>query len=201
MSSKDLQYASSFAPDGKRLAFTSGLAHGDLWTVPVEIDSAGIRAGKPEPFLTTSFDERHPAFSPDGRWIAYDSNETGAQQFFVKAYPDTGGKWQISTDGGRLPMWSRNGRELFFRNNENQIMVAAYTARADSFLPEKPRQWSETKLFDVFNNNHNFDLAPDGKHIVALISASAPDERAQTHVIFLEKFFDELQRRIPGTSK
>ena len=89
----------------------------DIWTVSLESDGAGLRAGKPEPFLQTPFDERHPSFSPDGRWMAYDSNESGAYQVYVRAFPDKGGKWQISNSGGIYPVWSRNGRELFFRTD------------------------------------------------------------------------------------
>jgi serine/threonine-protein kinase len=124
--SKHLQIPSSFTPDGKRLAWYELKANGfDLWTVPLESDGAGLRAGKPEVFSQTPFDERHPMFSPDGRWIAYTSNESGTYQVYVRAFPDKGGKWQVSNSGGSFPIWSRSGRELFFRNPENRIMVAA----------------------------------------------------------------------------
>jgi Tol biopolymer transport system component len=72
----------------------------DLWTVPLGTESAGLRAGKPEAFLQTPADERHPSFSPDGRWTAYSSNESGPVEIYVRAFPDKGGKWQISNGGG-----------------------------------------------------------------------------------------------------
>ena len=96
----------------------------DLWTVPVENDGGGLRAGKPEIFLQTSSDERNPSFSPDGHWLAYVSNESGDFQLYVRTFPDKGGKWQISSAGGAYPMWSRSRRELFFASLENRIMVA-----------------------------------------------------------------------------
>src|SRR5262249_16210241 len=65
--------------------------------------------GKPEVFLQTPADERNSSFSPDGKWLAYASNESGIYQVYVGAFPDTGGKWQISSDGGTYPMWSRSG--------------------------------------------------------------------------------------------
>jgi hypothetical protein len=122
------------------------------------------------------------------------------EQVYVRAFPDKGSKWQISNGGGMYPIFSQSGRELFFRNLDNQIMVAAYTVKEDSFLPDKPRMWSEKRLAHV-STLGNYDLAPDGKRIVALMpDESAEGQKAQNHVIFLQNFFDELRRRVP-TSK
>jgi len=165
--------------------------------VPVENDRTGLRAGKPEVFLKTSSDERHPSFSPDGRWLAYVSDESGRFQVYVRTFPDKGGKWQISNSGGAYPVWSRNGRELFFRTDDNRIMVADYTAKVDSFAAGKPRLWSEKKLADLgLVGSGNYDVAPDGKRIAAVMPAEGPEvQQAQNHVIFLQNFFDEVRRR------
>jgi hypothetical protein len=172
---------------------------GDLWTVPLESDGSGLRAGEPEVFLQTPFSEVFPSFSPDGRWLAYASNESGSVQVYVRAFPDKGGKWQISNSGGTYPMWSRTGRELFFETLDNRIMVAAYTVKGDSLVADKPRLWSEKKLGGPVNNVKNVDLASDGKRVVALMPADAPEDlKAQNHVIFLLNFFDELRRRVPA---
>jgi serine/threonine-protein kinase len=196
-------FPGSVTTDGKRLAYQQ-LGVGtfdDLWTVPLESDSTGLRAGKPEVFLQTPFNERDPAFSPDGRWLAYDSDESGAFQIYVRAFPDKGGKWQISSTGGVFPTWSLDGRELFFRNLDNQVMVASYSVKGDSFVADKPRLWSEKRL-GVRGNTPTYDVAPDGKRIAALMSADAPgQQQAQNHVIFLENFFDELRRRVPAQPK
>jgi hypothetical protein len=162
----------------------------------VESGGAGLRAGKPEVFLQTPADERHPSFSPDGRWLAYGSNESGAYQVYVRAFPDKGGVWQISNGGGTYPVWSRNGRELFFRGLDNRIMVAGYRVSGDSFMIDKPRLWSEKRLaaFGVVGVG-TYDLAPDGKRIAALMPVDAPEEpKAQNQVIFLQNFFDEVRR-------
>jgi eukaryotic-like serine/threonine-protein kinase len=199
--SKNVQTPWSFAPDGKRLAFheLNATTRYDLWTAPVESDGAGLRAGKPEPFLQTPADELHPSFSPDGRWLAHTSDESGIYQVYVRAFPDKGGKWQISNSGGVFPLWSRNGRELFFRAPDNRIMVATYTAKGDAFAADKPRVWSEKRLADFGPVGVlTYDVAPDGKRIAALMPADAPEEqKAQTHVIFLQNFFDEVRRRTP----
>jgi Tol biopolymer transport system component len=198
--SKNLQGSWSFTSDGKQLAFheQDSKTSYDLWTVPIVSDGAGLRAGKPEVFLQTPSDERAPAFSPDGRWLAYMSDESGTYQIYVRAFPDKGGKWQISNSGGAYPMWSRNGHELFFEALDNHIMVTAYTVKGDSFVADKPRTWSEKQLGGTINAAKNVDLAPDGKRIVALMPVeTAEGQKAQNHVIFLENFFDEVRRKVP----
>jgi Tol biopolymer transport system component/tRNA A-37 threonylcarbamoyl transferase component Bud32 len=196
---KNSQYPWSFAPDGKRLAFidsSSGVFQ--LWTMPLESDSTGLQPGKPEIFLQTPADERAPSFSPDGRWMAYASTESGTFQVYVRAFPDKGGKWQISNSGGTYPMWSRTGHELFFETLDNRILVASYTEKGDSFMADKPRAWSEKQLGGIVNTVKNIDLAPDGKRIVALMPVeTAEAQKAQSQVTFLMNFSDELRRKAP----
>jgi Tol biopolymer transport system component len=198
--SKNIQSPWSFTPDGKRLAFfeISPVTGYALWTVPLESDGAGLHAGKPEVFLQTAANERFPSFSPDGRWMAYASNESGTYQVYVRAFPDKGGKWQISNSDGVYPIWSRNGHELFFETLDNHIMVAAYTVKGDSFVADKPRMWSEKQIGGSVNAVRNVDLAPDGKRIVALMPVeTAEGQKAQSHVTFLMNFSDELRRKVP----
>jgi serine/threonine-protein kinase len=193
-------YPWSFTPDGKRLAYVEADPETsyDLWTVPLENDGAGLRAGKPEVFLQTASDERYPSFSSDGKWLAYASSESGSFQVYVRAFPDTGGKSQISFGGGSYPMWTRSGRELFFESLDNQIMVAGYTVQGDSFVPDKPRLWCEKTLGNTVITSKNVDLAPDGKRVVALMLAEGLESQPSQHdVVFLENFFDELRRRAP----
>jgi serine/threonine-protein kinase len=197
---KNPLYPWSFTPDGKRLAYYENNPRTayDIWAAAIESDGVGLRAGKPESFLQTSAEERQPAFSPDGRWLAYISDESGAYQVYVRAFPDKGGKWQISNEGARFPVWSGNGHELFFRTQDNRIMVATYAAKADSFVPDKPRVWSDRQLANLGNFVGNYDLAPDGKRIAALIPVeTAEAQQTQNHVIFLMNFADELQRKVP----
>jgi serine/threonine-protein kinase len=147
----------SFSPDGKRLAFHQNGNGGsqDIFTAPGEVDPArgalGFRLGKAERFLGTPFDEVSPAFSPDGRWLAYESNESGTNEVYVRPFPGPGGRWQISTGGGRLPRWSRDGRELLFETLDWLVMAVSYTAKGGSFAALKPRVWTETRLRDSGN--------------------------------------------------
>ena len=198
---KNQQTPYSFTPDGKRLAYheqDSGTGF-DLWTLPIESDGTGLKAGKPEIFLQTQFSERSPYFSPDGRWLAYTSDESGTYQVYVRAFPDNGGKWQISNNGGVYPEFSRDGRTLFFRTEDSRMMLAAgYTVKGDSFVADKPRVWSERRIANTGLNGFNYDLAPDGKRIAALMPVEEKEtQQSQSHVIFLENFADELQRKVP----
>ena len=196
----------SFSPDGKRLAFSEQNAETwmDLWTLPLDTsDPEQPKPGKPELFLRTPFAEQEPAFSPDGRWIAYTSTESGRLEVYVRPFPAGGpagsGRSMISTGGGRLPIWSRNGRELFYEGLDNRIMAVAYTAKGDSFAAGKPGPWSNTQFADI-DAPWNLDLAPDGKRFVVAVlprADSAGEPKASVHVTFLLNFFDEVQRRIP----
>ena len=197
--SKSVQQPWSFSPDGRHLAFmeaTSGGAY-HIWTVPIEISDAGMRAETPTQFLQSAFDERHPQFSPDGSMLAYSSNESGKFQVYVRDFPDRGRRWQVSSDGGVYPEWSHSSPEIFFRTEDNHMMVARYSSNNGSFVPDKPRPWSPTPLADL-GLNLNFALAPDGKRIAALMPVDLPEEQAALHhVIFLMNFADELRRRVP----
>ena len=193
------QFPWSFSPDGKRLAYAEQSQHNqlDLWTVPMENGDGQLRAGKPQVFLQTPANELYPAFSPDGRWIAYRSTESGNSEIYVRAFPDNGGKWLISNSGGVVPVWSRNTAELFYRTPEQQIMVVPYATKEDSFLAGKPRLWSEKRLAQTANSQ-NFDITPDGKRFAVLMPVTTQeDQRAQTHLIFLMNFFDEILRKVP----
>jgi hypothetical protein len=153
--------------------------------------------GKPEPFLATPSDENVPMFSPDGRWIAYRSNELGTNEIYVRPFPaGRGGKWQISTGGGLYGIWSNNGRELFYETADNCIMVVDYTVNGDSFVPGKPRLWSEKQIF--YTGVSNLALAPDGKRFAVFpMPEGAGPDKGSVHVTFLQNFLDELRRQVP----
>lgn len=194
------QYPWSFTPDGKRLAyFESAGGLFQIWTVPLEGQGGRWNAGKPEPFLTSSFNDTAPSFSPDGRWLAYHSNESGRNEVYVRAFPPPssgpGGKSQISNNGGAVPRWSRAGHELVYQSGD-QIMAASYTVKGDMFVAEKPRVWI-AKL-----GGTQWDLAPDGKRVAVLAPAESATAPAPEHeVVFLLNFFDELRRRVPTAGR
>jgi Tol biopolymer transport system component len=192
----------SFSPDGKRLAFAQSSRETgfELGTLPLDLsDLEHPKAGKPELFLRTVAEEWEPAFSPDGRWIAYRSTASGVDEVYVQPFPGPGGKWLISTGGGRHPVWSRNGRELFYQAQDFRIMVATYSAKGDSFAADKPRPWAETQIREQSSLYWNLTLAPDGKRfVVAPRPEGSGGQKGSVHVTVLLNFFDELRRRVPA---
>jgi len=207
LESKNWLAPRSFSPDGKRLAFSERNAQTgmDLWTLSLDTsDPEHPNPGKPELFLGTPFDERDPAFSPDGRWIAYSSNESGHDEVFVRPFPAGGpsgsGKWRISTGGGQYPIWSRAGQELFYEGLDKRIMAAAYTVKGGSFAAGKPSPWSTAQPSAFVPPDWGLDLAPDGKRFVVAVpppNDPARDPKSSVHVTFLLNFFDVVRRRIP----
>jgi eukaryotic-like serine/threonine-protein kinase len=199
--SKYWQRPASWHPSGKFLAFEEvHQANVDIMILPIEgNDASRWKPGTPTPFLNGPFIEGFPMFSPDGRWLAYSSNETGRHEVYVRPFPGQGGKWQVSTGGGTHPTWSRAKRELFY-GLDGQIMVAPYTVQADSFRAEKPRLWSEGR-YQPRGPSRMFDLHPDGERVALAPAAQTSDVTGQKSVVFIFNFFDELRRVAPATKR
>lgn len=189
---------SSFTPDGKRFAYGQNWPHDEIWTVSVGGDPDHPRLGKPEAFLRTSFSETFPAFSPDGHWLAYSSNESGIYELYVRPFPGPGGKLQISTGGGSYPIWSRKERKLFFLTPDWKIMALHYAVNGGSFATGKPQLWSPKSLL-YLGGLYPYDLAPDGKRFAVVLDTAAGQEKKPTEsVIVLLNFFDELRSKVPA---
>ncbi len=189
-------YPISLSPDGK-LALAEALSDTiDIYAITLD------GSNEPEPFLITSFEERDPAFSPNGRWVAYSSNESGRPQIYVRPYPAAGGRWQVSDGTGRWPIWSQDGRELFFRTNEG-VMVADVETDGPTFRVGKAE-----KLFDgrfrgglqgiavagfVFPDYH---VTADGQRFAMF--PDNDDRLAKTQATFVFNWFDELKKTLPS---
>jgi serine/threonine-protein kinase len=193
---KNYLVPTSFTHDGKRLAYYEFEGNPQVWTVPLEEQGGQLNAGQPEQLLKTSFSDVTPVFSPDGRWLAYVSNESGKNEVYVRTFPPQssgqGGKWQVSTGGGTMPRWSRSGHELFYQSG-GQILAATYTVRNDIFVADNPRVWI-AKL-----GGTAWDLAPDGKRLAVLTPVDSTEVPKPEHeVVFILNFFDELRRAPAG---
>jgi Tol biopolymer transport system component len=191
----------SWSPDGQLLAFVevSPTTGWDIWVLRVGGPSTvSGQVGKPQPFLRTPFNESVPRFSPDGRWLAYISNESGRFEIYVQPYPGPGGKWQISTEGGTEPAWNPNGRELFYRSGDR--MMAVDIATQPGFAAGKPRMLFEGPYEPAPITNPNYDVSPDGQRFLML----KPVEREQavpTQINVVLNWFEELKRRVPTGAK
>ncbi|HTR01595.1 MAG TPA: protein kinase, partial [Thermoanaerobaculia bacterium] len=176
VTSPAMKIASAFSPDGRFLAFGSRSEDGgwDIWVQPTFGDR------KPYPWLKTPFNEFGAAFSPDGRYVAYASNESGRNQIYVQSFPGPGGKWQVSSNGGREATWRADGKELYFVTEEQKIMAVDVTTGAN-FEAGVPKELFAGR-FDMSTMRNRFTPASDGQRFL-LIATPARDAISPTNVI------------------
>ena len=151
----------------------------------------------PVPFLVTPFSERAGAFSPDGRWLAYVSDESGRDEVYVRPYPpDPSQEVTISTDGGRGPVWSRDGRELFYQNGEQMMVVAVESG--ESFRPSPPEQLFVGSYLQPSTQGSFalYDVSQDGRFLM-MKSAVTDDGGTSAQVVLVQNWFDELSASSP----
>jgi serine/threonine-protein kinase len=200
--SPNQQQAVSWHPSGKFLAFheNRGASTGlDLMMLPMEGDAVrGWTPGTPTVFLATPATEVLPSFSPDGRWLAYQSNESGAFEIYVRAFPGPGGKWRVSSDGGVWPAWSPASRELVFLN-QSKVMVAPYTVEGDSFKADKPQLWSPAGYQSVGGAGFGpYAIHPDGKRLALAAAEPNGPGAIQDKIVLVSNFFDYLNKIAPS---
>ena len=197
--------ASSFSPDGQLLAFEEdNPATGeDIWELRLrdlsassgQVPSAASlrdsgQAGQVhqvQPYLRTPFNEANARFSPDGRWLAYDSDESGGYEVYVQTYPGPGGKWRVSSGGGYDPRWNRNGREMFYQSGDKMMAVDIITS--PSFSASAPKM-----LFE--GQDLGWDVSPDGQRF--LMVKAVEQQQAATQINIVLNWFEELKRRVPA---
>jgi serine/threonine-protein kinase len=199
--SPNRQAPQSFHPSGRYLAFqeTPPSGGGDVMVLALEGDpSTGWKAGTPKPFLATPAIEVNPMFSPDGRWIAYMSNETGTMEVYVRPFPVGDGKWNISRGLGSQPTWSpsRDAQELFYTvpGPEGAVMVVSYRALGESFEASRPRSWSPQGIMMPGGPYRYYDVHPDGKRIVMMRRPEATAD-GRDSIVIVFNFLDELPRK------
>ncbi len=181
-------HVTDWSPDGRLLLFeeeNSAASGWDIWVLPLDAER------KPLLLLEGNHNERWPVLSPDGRWLAYLSDESGRPEVYVQAFPRAGGKWQVSADGGGEPVWARNGRELFYRNGYRMMVVPVQTQPV--FTPGKPQvlfQWPYEAMDGV---RPNYDVTPDGQRFLMIKATESDSAPAQINMIL--NWSEELKRR------
>ena len=151
--------------DGRTILYTIdpklGLG-GDLWVLPLQ----GER--KPYPFLNTTFDEQGSQFSPDGRWVAYQSNQSGRFEIYVRPFPGPGGQWLVSTSGGSQVRWGPDGKELYYIAPDGKLMAVLITVKGTALEPGVPMPLFQTRIWGGFANptGHQYDVAPNGRFLI-----------------------------------
>ena len=190
--SSNLQRAYAWADDGQVLVYqeVGGETIVDIWTLPLASERA------PEPLIQGPFTENRPALSPDDRWIAYASDESGQYEIYVQPFPDLGERWTISTSGGSSPVWGPDGRELFYLNGPAMMVVPIDTE--DGFAPGNPGVSFEGQyLPDVYGTDRTYDIAPDGRFVMIKESGEAGQPAASPQLTVVLNWFQELTRLVP----
>ena len=152
-----------------------------------------------ELFLDTEFSEAVPAISPDGGWIAYHSNVSGQTEVYVQRFPMLGGIQTISIDGGEQPLWSPDGRELFYRGPRG-MMVVPVLETEPTFRAGDAEVLFETQYYFFFFSTRTYDLDPDGRRFLMVKEGAPtddPDASVRTQIILVENWFEELLERVP----
>jgi serine/threonine-protein kinase len=183
----------SWSPDGQNMAFTydGGGGPRQIWILPLK-DRKPFRLA-----VNSSSYETSPRFSPDGRWMAYTSTETGRSEVYVRPYPGPGGKWQISTDGGSEPVWNPKGRELFFRSGK-KMMVVEYVGQ-QSFTAGKPKELFEGNYIPTPRTFPDYDITPDGQKFLML--KTAEDQQSNSQINVVVNWVEELKQKVPTGKK
>jgi serine/threonine protein kinase len=168
LKSEFLKTPDDWSRDGKYLIYeeVNPKTDKDLWILPMTGDDR-----KPRPFLVTPFQECHAAISPDGRWVAYASNETGRFEIYVQSFPTPGGKWQISTEGGDQPQWRRDGKELFFLASNRKIMSVAVQGQG-TFQPGIPQALFEAavNMSGLSDSRSRYVFTADGQRALVIVN-------------------------------
>ena len=187
--SENPQVPDSWSPDGSILAFTElGTTNGmDIWTLSLGGDR------QPRPFLQMPFNERHGMFSPDGGWIAYTSDESGRDEVYVQAFPKSQqGPRIISTHGGREPMWSPDGRELYYRRRNQLVAVAVRTS--PTFMPGQERILFEGNFVEeIGGRNQYYSVSPDGQSFLMVREGEGTTPQS-LRIVF--NWFEDLRRLV-----
>jgi Tol biopolymer transport system component len=173
------------SPDDKSIIVQRSDATGiaSLHLAPFE----GAAAGKFEEYAAGPGAHSHPKFSPDGHWVAYCSDESGASEIYVKPFPGPGARRQVTSSGGDYPIWSQAGHELLYQAADRRVMRIEYTAAAGSITFGRPRPWGNVRPSDI--GGYAWDLSPDGKRIAAVILAGGVEEKPITELSLLMNFF------------
>jgi len=183
-----VEWVSSISPDGKVLTFVEDT---DTWLLP-------LGGGEPVPFLVGPAIEAGAEFSPDGRWIAYNSNESGPFQVYVRPASGARGKWQISTDGAAYPHWSGDGRTIYYRSFSGAVFKAGVDASGAGFRASRQERMFDGPYQWTGDGTDRFTVTPDGERFVMLKRRNVGGTD-HAHIRVVHNWFEDLRRTFaPG---
>ena len=207
-------YPYSISPDGQSLVFQDtrpGTGTDlSLLTLPARSGPRSQRPAEPvqgpkgdvRPLIHRPFVEANAEISPDGRWIAYQSNESGRDEIHVRPFPNVDdGHWQVSTGGGTRPLWARSGRELFYLDEDN-LLTAVTVQTTSTFSATDPVTLLKTAYYSGFGgggqvvSGRTYDVSPDGQRFLMIKDTAAADQ-TQTSLVVVQNWTEELKRLVP----
>ena len=189
-SSECVQWPGSITPDGTTLAYVE-----ERPDTLSDIYLMKFSDRIPYPFLNSPASERYPMFSPDGRWLAYASNESGQMEVYVRPFPNPNGKWKISPELGAEPLWSRDGKHLYYRSGDQVWMVDVRTE--NGFMPSRPRLLFEKKGLLWSYPIRSWDISPDGRRFL-MVKMDQFKAGPVTEMAIVGNWFEELKRLVPS---
>jgi serine/threonine-protein kinase len=158
-------------------------------------------SGEPQtrPLVRTPFDEAHAVLSPDGRWLAYHSNESGVFEVYVRPFPDADtARWQVSTGGGLKPLWNPDGSELFYWDAAESALMAVPVATSPRFSAGTPARLFQGQYFQATHDRRTYDVAPGGQRFLMIKNDGPPDESATpSQLVLVQNWLEELKARVP----
>jgi serine/threonine-protein kinase len=170
-----------YSADGDWLVYR--VSPRDIYALSADGETVEVAVG--------SFEERGPALSPDGRWLAYQSDESGRYQIYVRPFPDAGqARWQVSSSGGVWPLWAPDGRTLYFRTRDGQV-IAAEVLEGTAFIAGEQRMLFTSP--EILGGDATWDLAPDGEHFVVIRSRGLG---AEGELVLVDNITTELRERV-----
>jgi hypothetical protein len=154
------------------------------------------------PLVQSPFTERNGVVSPDGRWLAYEANDSGGSEIYVRPFPEVNsGHWQVSTAGGTRPLWARNGQELFYVSPTGAVMRVGVD-RATSWAATTPALVIKEGYFTIpggGNSGRSYDISSDGQRFLMIKIGGGPDQTvAAPKVIVVQHWDEELKRLVPA---
>jgi dipeptidyl aminopeptidase/acylaminoacyl peptidase len=185
------QYLGPWSPDGRVFSLVTAGPNAK-WS----ISTFSIRDHALQPFVRNEFNNTAPQFSPDSRFMAYASDESGRNEIYVRPCPGPGSKWQVSTEGGTEPVWAHNG-EIFYRGAGKMMVVETVTH--PSFSAGTPKALFDDYFVPTLATGANYDVSPDGRH--TLMVKAGDQDTGETQITVVQNWFEELKQKVPAGKK
>jgi serine/threonine-protein kinase len=179
----------SWSPDGKQIAIMIQNAETQLDLALLSVEEHSI-----EPFLNTKYIEYAPSFSPDGKWIAYGSNESGNWEVYVRPADGSRGKWQVSSGGATFPVWAPDGKEIFLGQDQGLIETVDVDTRDGTFRASRPRKLFQGPFASVTGDDSMYTVSPDGQRFVLFQGEVDQTTSGHEHIRVVSNWFAELER-------